>query len=308
MVRLVYFGTNVFAADVLKSLAQNQGFSILAVVTRPPKPSGREQVPTPSPVAIAAKELGLPLLEPESLKNFVDERLHQADVFVVYAYGALLPKAVLAMPAHGTINLHPSLLPKYRGPTPVQTALINGDSSTGMSFMLLDDLMDHGPILEQITLPIAPDDTTDTVTAKLVANAKERLPKVIEGWVAQKLRAQPQDEGRAVICSVFTRDSGCVAWHSPAQTIFNLFRGLTPWPGIWTTWNGKRLKILRITLAQGHSIAPGTVLVSNKQIFVGTGSGALEVLELQLEGKKVQTAAEFCAGYQTINGTILGIS
>jgi methionyl-tRNA formyltransferase len=307
MVQLVYFGTTNFAAHVLKTLATAKGFSVLAVVTRPGKPTGRKQIIEESPVSMAAKELGLPVFDPDSLKDFTDERLAAADVFVVYAYGALIPQRILDLPKHGSINLHPSLLPKYRGPTPIQTAILNGDSETAMSFMLLDDKMDHGPILQQTNMPIGPDDTTETLTAKLVASATPELLELIPAWVEGKIKAVPQDGSKAVICKAFTRDDGKVDWNSPASHIYNQFRALTPWPGIWTTAAGVRLKLLNIKPFNGsHGLKSGGALLEGKQLFIGTSSGEIEALQLQLEGGKPQTAPEFIIGNRNLNKQILG--
>ena len=171
MITILYFGTNSASAKVLEAMARTRGFGISGVVTQPDRPIGREQKPTPSPVKIMAEKLRWPILCPENLKNFPLETLPKADIFVVYAYGLIIPQTILDRSPHGTLNIHPSLLPKYRGPTPIQSALINGETETGVSIMLLDAKMDHGPIFRKLPLAISPNDTAADLTEKLTALA-----------------------------------------------------------------------------------------------------------------------------------------
>lgn len=304
MITILYFGTNEASARVLEALARTQGFSFSGVVTQPDRPVGRSQILTPSPVKTMATRLHLPVLCPVSLKNFPLETLPSADIFVVYAYGLIIPQVILDRPAHGALNIHPSLLPKYRGPTPVQSALINGDKETGVSIMLLDAKMDHGPIFRQLPLAIAPNDTVATLTEKLTAMAIPALTSVIMEWTQKKIAPTPQDDTQATICKILTRDNGEVDWKKTNAEIFNLYCGLTPWPGIWTHWKGKRLKLLVIE-KRAESLAPGLARYRDNELLIGCGEGAIEVAELQIEGKKIMNANVFCNGYKNFNGSIL---
>lgn len=313
MISIVYFGTNEFSAQVLETLATTKGFLVKTVVTKPDSPVGRGQEMQKSPVKSIAEKLGLQILQPASLKTF-DLGLRTWDLSFVYAYGLLIPKTILDLPKHGTLNIHPSLLPKYRGPTPIQSAIINGDMQTGISLMLLDEGMDHGPIIHQTNVTIGADDTTASLTQKLVTNITAHLASIITDWVDKKITAKPQNHEEATICKIFSREDGKINWSKSAQQIYNLYRGLTPWPGVWTTWQGKRLKLEKIkphnqTLSNGAmeqwSKLPGTVFTSDNRLFITCGKDIIEATELQLEGKKPMTADVFLNGYKQILGATL---
>ncbi len=313
MIKIVYFGTTEVSARVLHALASTQSFSVLAVVTQPGRPVGRKQEVQPSPVKVAAEKLGIPVFEPQSLKDFNVETvgaenflpLQTADVFVVYSYGLIIPQRILDIPKHGTINIHPSLLPKYRGPSPVQSALVNGETETGLSIMLLDAQMDHGPLLAQTKMKIDTDDTATTLMDKLMAEAIPLTTKVINQWIEKKISPIEQDHSAATICKMFTRDDGKIDWTTSAAEIYNRYRGLTPWPGIWTMWDGKRLKLLRVAFSQTKGGASGIVSTNNNALLISCGSGSIEVQELQLEGKKPMSARDFLNGNKTFFGSKL---
>lgn len=323
MIKIVYFGTNEFSATVLQALATHQGFKVLAVITQPTRPAGRNQEPQPSPVKSMAEKLGLPVLEPETLKNFnVDTvgaenflPLQSADVFIVYAYGLIIPQVILDLPKHGTLNIHPSLLPKYRGPTPIQSALINGKTETGVSIMKLDAQMDHGPIITQTKMAIEPNDTNLSLMKKLIDDAIPTILDILPKWVDGKIPAVQQNHDEATYCKMLSRDDGKVDWTKTSDQIYNLYRGLTPWPGIWTLWNGKRLKLLNIKKSskQENNEAmkqfnnnPGIVITINNELLVACGTDFVGVEELQLEGKKPMTVKEFLNGYKNFVGSKLG--
>lgn len=305
-ISITYFGTSDFSAQVLEALAQNVNFKLVAVVTQPGRPVGRNQTISDSPVKTMAAKYGLPIFEPDTLKNFDINKLPATDLMVVYSYGLIIPQIILDLSQHGTLNIHPSILPKYRGPTPIQSALINGDTETGVSIMLLDAQMDHGPILEQIKAKIDPHDNTTSLTARLVNLAIPLLIKTIPLWVDKKITPHDQDHAAATYCRLFTRDDGKIDWSKTTPEIYNHYRGLTPWPGVWTTWNSKRLKLLSIT-PSFESGKPGVVSVTDNRIFIGTNAGSIEVAELQLEGKKAMTAETFLNGYKNFKGAVLGL-
>lgn len=305
MINIVYFGTTDFSATVLGALARQSGFTISAVVTQPVRPAGRSQTPTPSPVKITAERLGLTIFEPESLKQFSPSTLPTVDLYVVFAYGLLIPKVILDLPTHGTLNIHPSLLPKYRGPTPVQTALINGDTETGVTIMALDTGMDSGPILHQIKVAIDDNDSMTTLTDKLTKNAIPILLDLIPKWVDKKITATPQDHSSATICKLLSRDDGKIDWGKTSNEIYNLYRGLAPWPGIWTTWETKRLKLLSVTPSPLRGGTQGGVFTNDSHLYVGTADGSIEILTLQLEGKKPMDGHTFINGNQNLVDAVL---
>ena len=203
------------------------------------------------------------------------------------------------------INVHGSLLPKYRGASPIQTAIVNGEKETGVTIMLMDEKMDHGPILSQKELPIDPNDTFTTLASKMAMVGSELLLNTLPESLNGKLETKPQDESQATFTKLLTKKDGLVDFNKTAEQIYNLYCGLIPWPGIWTTWNGKRLKLLKI--AKSQNILPaGRVTAKDGKIFIGCADGSIEVLELQLEGKSAMGARAFLSGYANINNATLG--
>ena len=294
MTDIVFFGTHSNAAPILEALATNQGFKILFVVTQPDKPAGRDASLKASPVKIVAQKYSLPIAQPLDLQNFIAP---EADLYIVCAYGVIIPSRILNKPPHGCLNIHYSLLPKYRGPSPFQTALINGDNVTGVTIMLLDEKMDHGPILGQIKVPVAPDDTSSSLCDKLNTAAIPLLIGLIPKWIAKQIAPEPQKHALASYCRLLTRDDGRVNWQNTAHEIYNQFRGLTPWPGVWTTWDNQRLKLHAIQIANRPSNHPGEVQIVAERIYIGCADFAIEVFELQPEGKRIMNARDFLSGH-----------
>lgn len=296
MTKVLFFGTENFAAAILAALLDNKNFEVAGVVTAPDRPVGRHQTLQKSPVKLLAEAHGLKVEQPEKLKNS-DLKFPISDLNVVCDYGLIIPKTILDTPKFGSINVHPSLLPKYRGPSPIQTALINGDKETGVTIMLMDEKMDHGPILVQKTVLISPDDTYPLLGNKLAKEAQILLLKTLLEWVKGQITPQTQDEAQATICHIFKREDGLLDLNKTALEIYNQFRGLTPWPGVWFNWQGKRVKLLLIKPANLKAPQKEFMGVSGK-LFLGCADGSLEVLELQVEGKKTMNAKEFMNGYK----------
>ena len=308
-IRLAFWGTAPFAVPLLRSLALDASFDIVAVVTRPDEPVGREQTLTPPAVKSAAKELGLRVQQPESLKDETWARSYvelKPDVAVVVAYGKLIPQAILDTPKRKTLNVHPSLLPKYRGPSPIQMAIANGDAETGVSIMLLDAEMDHGPVLTQKIVKMTGTETAPELEARLADAATSMLPDAVARYVAGDFVPTDQDHSRATFTKIITRDDGRIDWSKPAVLIERLFRAYQPWPGIWTEWKragrAMRLKLLSVTLEPSASTNPGTVL---SDFIVACGSGGLKILRIQPEGKKEMSAEEFLRGHRDVIGSIV---
>lgn len=268
--KIVFLGTPEFGAIVLEGLIK-ANFRPVLVVTEPDKPTGRKQIITPSPVKIVAQKHNVPVRH--SMSNIAEL---QPDLAVVAAYGQILPKEILEIPKYGFLNVHPSLLPKYRGPSPIQTAILNGDTETGVTIMLLDEKMDSGPILTNNKLQITNYKTYAELHDELAELGAKLLIKTIPEWIEGKIKPQAQDETRATYAKILKREDGLIDWKKPIDYIDRQVRTLNPEPGTYTLYNGKVLKILK------------TEIIDNK----------LMIKEVQLEGKKPMSFEDFQRGHQ----------
>ena len=313
--RIVFMGTPEFSIPSLEHLVLNQ-YQVVAVYTQPDKPSGRGRSLVSSPLKRAAEALKLPVVQPASLKEAeVVAQLvgFQPDVIVVAAFGQILPQSILDIPAYGCINIHPSLLPKYRGASPVAAAILAGDEFTGVSIMLMDKGLDSGPILARAQIPIASQDTTGSLTAKLSLLAAQLLQEVLVHWLRGELTPQPQDETEATYSSLISKEEGEIDWHLPAIDIWRRVRAFQPWPACYTRWQGKQLKIIEaVPLAEEGTLEAGRVVALSPAaerpeatFGVYTGNGVLGVLKVQLEGRRAVSGAEFLRGQRQFIGVIL---
>ncbi|MFH1292067.1 MAG: methionyl-tRNA formyltransferase [bacterium] len=293
-IKIIFFGTHEFASVILKGLIEDPLIDIKKVVTQPDRPAGRKKNLQKTPVKILSEKYGLIVDQPDKLKNY---NLDNADLNIVADYGMIIPQKILDAPKHGSINVHPSLLPKYRGPSPIQTALLNGETESGVSIMLMDDKMDHGPILAQQSLVIEADDTYPLLSKKMAEKAIKMLLPVISKWINGEIQVKVQDDAQASLCHMLSRDHGQVDFNRSAQEIYNQYRALLPWPGIWTELDGKRLKLLKIRIAD-KNIKQGEFDFTDGHFYIGCNSNSIEILELQPEGKKSMTAKNFINGYQ----------
>ena len=309
--RVVFMGTPGFAVPVLEALL-SAGHEVAAVYSRPDRPSGRGKRTSPTPVKAAALAMGIPVRQPPSLKplDVRDELAVPApDVIVVAAYGLFLPREVLDLPRHSCLNIHPSLLPKLRGPSPVSTAIVDGETTTGVTIMVMDEGVDTGPVLVQRRTPIGEGETADALTARLFEMGARLLVEVLPDWAEGRTRARPQDESSATTTRLLTRDDGRIDWRMSAEQIARRVRGYTPWPGTHTSWDGRTLKIIEASHdAGGGSDRPGTVVEpdAGDVISVSTGEGTLRVTRLQLEGRRASSARDFLQGHGSIVGAQLG--
>jgi methionyl-tRNA formyltransferase len=307
--RIVFLGTPAFAALPLRALAE-AGHDVVGVVTQPDRPVGRSRTPQPPPVKQAAEALGLPVLQPTTLRDeAVVEQIRQLrpDVGVVAAYGEILRSNVLDIPPLGYLNVHPSLLPLYRGPTPVAAAILSGDDVTGVSIIKLVRAMDAGPIVAQASVPLARDARAGSLTDELFAIGSQVLVNVLPLYVDGTLQPQAQDDGQATYCKLLSKDDGCVDWTQPAVVIERAVRAYDPWPGAWTIWQNGQLKIgsARVDADWSGAEAPGTVL-DGAGLRVATGSGALEITQLQPAGKRMIAAGDWLRGQRGLHGQRLG--
>ncbi|MGC8877469.1 methionyl-tRNA formyltransferase [Thermus sp.] len=302
--RVAFFGTPSWAVPVLEAL--NRRHPVVLVVTQPDKPQGRGLKPTPSPVARYAEVQGLPVLKPERLKGnreFLEAFKEAApQVAVTAAYGKVLPKEALEVPPYGFLNLHPSLLPKYRGPAPVQWALIRGERETGVSIMKTEEGLDTGPLYAVWRTEILPEEDAVALAERLRDKGIELLLEVLEGL--PHLVPVPQ-EGEASYAPLLTKEEGRVRFGESAEAIFNRHRGVQPWPGSFFFHGGKRVKVLRMRPEPGEGI-PGVVqAVDREGVLVGTGEGLIRLLEVQPEGKRPMPAANWARGHGVGPGTRL---
>ncbi|MCL5959456.1 MAG: methionyl-tRNA formyltransferase [Chloroflexi bacterium] len=319
--RIVFMGTPRFAVPVLEGL-QQAGYDIVGVVTQPDKPVGRKGTPTPPPVKLVALQYGLRVFQPQRLRdvNLLEElRSLQPDVIVVAAFGKILPREVLALPTLGCLNVHASLLPKYRGAAPISEAILDGEKETGITIMLMDEGMDSGPILAQVAVEIYSTDTAESLGAKLAEAGARLLLEVLPEWTQGKITPRPQDPSQATYVKMLAKEDGLIDWTTPAEYIERQVRAFYPWPTAYTFWDGKQLKILRaaVRLDSGGA-APGRVSVMSVgvasgragreegELMVACGRGQLALLEVQLAGKKAMGADEFLRGHRRIVGAVLG--
>jgi methionyl-tRNA formyltransferase len=322
--RIIFLGTAELSCASLQALAGDAKFQIAAVVTQPDRPKGRELKPQPSPVKSLALRLGLPVLQPERARDekFIAElRALRPDLIIVVAYGQILPPAILNLPRHGCLNVHTSLLPKYRGAAPIQWAIANGDTETGVTIMKLDAGLDTGPVVSQRRTAIQPEDDSAVLHDRLAQLGAELLVQTIPDYVAGKIQPRPQPAAGASHAAKIKKEDGRIDWNQPARTIWNRLRAFTPWPGAFTSlpkaMEGTASSVPSFAKSQGSDKAlpskmikiwkaemveksggAGEVLSADKTgIVVGCGKGALRISELQREGGRRLTAAEFLAGH-----------
>jgi methionyl-tRNA formyltransferase len=313
MTRVIFLGTPDFAVIPLEALAHDGRYTLVGVVTQPDRPSGRGRTPEPPPVKRAVERLGLdiPVLQPETLRDpAAVEQLAalRPDVGVVAAYGEILRRNVLAIPPLGYLNIHPSLLPRHRGPAPVTGAILAGDTETGVTVMRLEAKMDSGPILAQLQVPLPPDARTGPLTEELFQLGSQLLVDTIAPYAAGEVTLIPQDDSQATVTALLRKVDGAIDWSLPAVQIERMTRAYDPWPGASTTWRGQPLKIIA---AQAHpgwaSDAPlGTILDRQDGVWVATGAGALELQRVQPAGKRVLAAGEWRHGLRGIDAARLG--
>lgn len=307
--RLVFMGTPEFACPTLQMLIE-RGEDILAVVSQPDRPKGRGQQLAPPPVKALAEKHGIPVMQPARVRapEFIEAlREMNPDLIVVIAFGQILPKSLLEIPRHGCINVHASLLPRYRGAAPINWCIINGESETGVTTMQMDVGLDTGDMLLKRSTPIDPDEDASSLHDRLALLGAEALAETLDLLAAGGLVPEKQDDTLSCYAPMLKKEDGLIDWGKNAQAIKNLVRGVTPWPGAFTLLDGKTLKICRGSVAPGSGL-PGTVLRAGREgLEVACGGGSLRIEELQLEGRKRLPAAEFLAGYRIEPGIILGM-
>lgn len=310
-IRLIFMGTSAFAGTILETLKKNNAH-ILTVYTQTEKPVGRKQIKEKSPVGKIAEKYSLPNEAPEKLDEAFMEKVKsfEPDVIVVAAYGKILPEKLLNLPTFGALNVHGSILPKYRGASPIQSAIMNNEEEAGITLIKMDAGVDTGDILTQATLKIHPQETAEDLEKRLAELGAVTLLETLPGWVNGEIEACPQNSSQASYCSLLKRSHGQIDWQKDASLIFCQYRACAGWPEVFTNWDNKRLKLKKISLAlptsnQTFNLAPGTVFSDNDLVYVATPNGAIILEEVQLEGKKNVNIKDFVRGYKNFIGSRL---
>jgi len=316
-VRVVYMGTPEFAVTPLEQLVEN-GYEVVAVYTQPDRAAGRGRSMVAPPLKRAALGRGLPVMQPPSLKRgaaATELRGLRPDVIVVAAFGQILPRSVLDVPHLGCVNIHPSLLPRYRGTSPVTAAILNGDRFTGVTVMLMDEGLDTGPVLGRAQVPLSPGDTTGSLTSKLSLVGAQMLLDVLPRFARGEIVPRPQDEAGASYSGLIRKDAGQIDWRLPAVDIWRRVRAFQPWPGCYTTWRGHQLKVLEAVPLESRAASPEEVPDEAGRVIalrggaaafgVITGEGILGVLRVQMEGKRAMSAVDFLRGQREFAGAVL---
>lgn len=310
--RIAFFGTPAFADAVLKQLLRSR-HPVAGLVTQPDRPKGRSREPAPPPVKETARSAGIPILQPEDLKSqaFLDLlRSWKTDLAVVVAYGRLLPASLIQLFPRGAVNLHASLLPKFRGAAPIQWALIRGETVTGVTTFQMDERLDHGPILIQFSHPIRPEDTAATLAESLSTLGAAALLKTLDALESGPLQPKPQEESAACLAPRLTKQDGVIRWQESCLEIHNRVRGVQPWPGAVTNLQGEPVKILSTTPDSGRhepSLHPGAVALADpaRGFWIQTGQGQIRIDRLQPAGGVVLEAGAFLRGHPIPPGTVL---
>jgi methionyl-tRNA formyltransferase len=307
---LVFCGTPGFAVPTLVRLVES-GFAVRLVVTQPDRPKGRGLEFVLSPVKQAATNLALPIVQPERIKNNAEFRAQlsdfKPDAIVVVGYGRIIPQWMLDLPPLGNINLHASLLPKYRGAAPIQWAIARGESATGVTTMKIDAGLDTGDILLQREITISPGDTAESLAPKLAAIGADLIVATLRGLPTGTIHPRKQDNSQASLAPILKKEDGRINFVLPASEVLNRLRGFQPWPGAYTQFRGKNLQVWQAAEAD-QNIASAELKAEGNHLLVGCGYGsAIELLEVQVEGKKRSSAADFVRGYRPLPGEKLGL-
>jgi len=308
--RILFMGTPDFAVPSLQALIDN-GETVVAVVTQPDRPKGRGRKLAPSPVKVLAQQAGIDVLQPTKVKTeaFVDElRQYQPDVILVAAYGRILPPAVLTLPRLGCINVHGSILPKYRGAAPIQTAILRGEREAGVTIMQMDSGLDTGDMLLVGSLPVADNDTSATLIPRLAQLGGTLLVQAVGLLAAGRLAATKQDDSQATLAPPLTKEDGLIRWQDSASVISCQIRALDPWPTAYTWLQGQQVKFFNPTVIVGQSAAlPGTIIAADKGgLVIACGQDQLRISEIQADGGKRMPVQAFLLGHPLAAGLVLG--
>jgi len=312
--KIIFMGTSDFAKGILESIV-GEKYQVLAVFTQPDKKAGRKQEIKIGPVKEFAEKQKILVFQPAKLAEETIEKIKgmNPDLIIVAAYGKIIPKEILAVPKYKSINIHPSMIPKFRGPSPIQNAILSGEKETGITIMLMDEKTDHGDILAQAKVQIYPDENTEDLSKKIIPLSTKLLLETIPRWIEGKIKPQKQDDSKATYCQLIEREDGHIFWNETANEIYDKFRALFPWPGIFSVWekdgNIARLKLVKIKIQEKDpekKYEIGEIFRLNpKEIGVKTAKGVVIIEEVQFEGKNPIKINEFLNGYPNFIGNKL---
>lgn len=305
--KIIFAGTPEFAVRYLEGLINDPAFLIVGVITQPDKPSGRKQQLSPSPVKLSAQKSNLKIWQPDNLKTNVDFaseiKAARADLLIVVAYGQIIPPSILELFPKEAINVHPSLLPKYRGASPIQSALLSGETETGISIMLMDEKMDHGPILAQEKISLTGEETNESLHQQFAGIGVNLLIETIKEYLSNEIKPKAQNDAEATYCATITKDQARMNWQDSAKAIKQKIYAFYPWPATWTTLDGQRIKIFPpIKIKKTDSGEPGKIEIVDDELIVNCGKDKIILNKIQLEGKNTITAKDFIRGHKNING------
>jgi len=307
--KIAFVGTPKFAVPSLTALLNDNRFEIKAVISQPDMPSGRSMELTPTPVKVLAEANKIPVFQPQKISQIIDElRAMELDAIVVVAYAQIIPESVLNLPKFGCINVHGSLLPKYRGASVLQAPILNNEEESGVTIMLMDKTLDTGPILKQRSVKLSAEETAETLSETLSSLGSEILADTIVKYFEGEIKPQAQDNSLANYVGRLEKKDGIIDWSLDAKKIECFSRAMFPWPSAWTWLSGKQVKILKVDplIIPINSQKPGKTFIYNSNLAVQCGHDSIIVRKLQLEGKKPMAAEEFLRGYNDFIGTILG--
>jgi len=307
--KIIFIGTAEFGLPAFKALLDDQSFEVVLAITQPDKPAGRKQLIASSPIKIAAEKNNITVLQPKYIIDIKEKiSLLKPDLIIVASYAQLIPEIILNIPKYGCLNLHASLLPKYRGAAIIQAAIINGDGQTGLTVIKMDKGLDTGPILSQMIIDISDEDTTGTLYDKLSGASADFLVATIKKYLAGEIKPRAQNGGQASYAKALTKSDGLIDWLKPAAHLEKFIRAMNPWPMAWTWSNGKQIKIIsaQSRTIEINSYKPGKTFQYNKGLAAQCGKNSLIIKKLQLEGKNALTSEEFLRGQKDFIGNILG--
>lgn len=307
--KIIFFGTPLFAKEILENLVKKK-VPVSLVVTQPDKPVGRKQIITPSPVKSFAEENDTPIVQFDSIseKQIQFFETEKPDLFIVAAFGMILPKKLIELPRFGSINVHASLLPELRGPSPIHEALMQNKKETGTSIMLMDEGVDTGAVLTQKKVAIEDHDKYPQLEKKIIEASNEILVPTLENWIDDKIEPQQQDNSLATQTKMITKKDGLVDWNKSAYEIYGKFRAFCDWPKIHSLWNKKKITLVEIGFDNSfsHVKKPGEVFHHDNKVAIATAKGAILPEKIQLEGKQVMAVDDFINGHPDFIGSILG--
>ncbi len=307
-IKIIFIGTAEFGLSAFKSLTEDENFEIILAISQPDRPTGRKQIITSPPIKIAAEKKNITVLQPEHIIDIKEKiSLLKPDLIIVAAYAQLIPEEILNLPKYGCLNLHASLLPKYRGAAIIQAAILNGDEQTGLSIIKMDKGLDTGPILAQISIDISNKDTAGTLYDKLSEISSDFLIKTIKKYLAGNITPEIQNSSQSSYIKALTKSDGLINWAKPALYLEKFIRAMNPWPVAWAWWDGKQIKIFssQSQPIEINSYKPGKTFKYNNGLAVQCGRDALIIKSLQLEGKNILTSEEFLRGHKEFIGNIL---